>query len=539
MKAKKRGGKKCKIKIEYIRDDKKRADALYKRRRGLIKKAYELSVICGLKISVFGTDFNRSCFSFCNDRKLKVEPEEVFSDFGMPIWMTNFSELDYPYSLVGIESKQRLVYGKPVVENGSLSESFQEFQQKLASSEDILSKRDSSSVYSHKNKAAGGVIENLSSFMTTDRLKKKLKIEEGLVNNDAKDGPEKLREHLKIEQIEIQGPQISNTPYLGLKQDLFNERITLKNLDSKMTFSMERIIEEVKRDPGRCLDYFQADKNFLNTLLKFNQKILKKMSKNLFYLNQLIFRTFICLYFSSKDWFPLSNIKKIPVAEILNLTQTYHTLDLNKVIEVFFLVAFEKINVKQNFQFETQMSKIDFCARLYSFKRFHVKKRLIAVNYVVEEYMKLFIEIRKFSQESRKARKGNLPSNSKKLTETVFKKININFVVIEDCWMSVSLNQIIGLHLANKTTGKYFQRLPQNDLKKLAYVIAKEELKVVPTIAEVIDLEKKRNQEYMEPIVVQYIRHADEEFDEIESFKSEISFNLDGASFNSSGFYFG
>ena len=102
--------------IEYIENDKRRSvshsplplcqlihlncllilvkDTFYKRRKGLIKKAYEISVMCGAKISIICTDFQKNCFTFCNSGRLEFDLKKVFGGIGSSIWLTSFDESD-------------------------------------------------------------------------------------------------------------------------------------------------------------------------------------------------------------------------------------------------------------------------------------------------------------------------------------------------------------------------------------------------------------------------------------------------------------
>ena len=65
-------------------------DALYKRRRGLVKKAHELSVICGMSISIVCTDFENTCFTFCNDKRLEVDLPPILKLSKGQISLTQF-----------------------------------------------------------------------------------------------------------------------------------------------------------------------------------------------------------------------------------------------------------------------------------------------------------------------------------------------------------------------------------------------------------------------------------------------------------------
>ena len=102
---------KSKIDIKYIENSRKRGDTFYNRRKGLIKKAHELSVICGVKISIFCTDYEKNCFTYCNDPKLRIDETKIFAKTPQPITMIRFQPEGYPYSSVSNESKEKLVFG--------------------------------------------------------------------------------------------------------------------------------------------------------------------------------------------------------------------------------------------------------------------------------------------------------------------------------------------------------------------------------------------------------------------------------------------
>ena len=141
MSQKVKRGTKCKLEVKYIEDDKRRADALYKRRRGLMKKAHELSVMCGLKISIIATDFEKICFSFCNDPRLSLNMQKVFKGVNKPLWMTDFNDLQYPFASVRGENKKKIVYGKIFPGPLELIESFNNTHKDTNTNHNLLSKR--------------------------------------------------------------------------------------------------------------------------------------------------------------------------------------------------------------------------------------------------------------------------------------------------------------------------------------------------------------------------------------------------------------
>jgi len=58
-----------KIAIEKISDDRIRQVTFYKRKRGLIKKAMELSLLCGVKLFLSISDKNGKLIIFSNEER--------------------------------------------------------------------------------------------------------------------------------------------------------------------------------------------------------------------------------------------------------------------------------------------------------------------------------------------------------------------------------------------------------------------------------------------------------------------------------------
>ena len=57
-----------------------------------MRKAHELAVICSQKVSIICTDFQRSCFTYCNDGRLKPDLEHIFKGTASRIWLNTFTE---------------------------------------------------------------------------------------------------------------------------------------------------------------------------------------------------------------------------------------------------------------------------------------------------------------------------------------------------------------------------------------------------------------------------------------------------------------
>ena len=97
--------------------------------------------MCGLKISIFCTDFDKTCFSYCNDERLEQDTEKLFRLISKPIWMNRFRDEDYPFKSVKGEIREKLVFGKKVepTSNNTKNEKNNNHQEGIPS---LLAKRD-------------------------------------------------------------------------------------------------------------------------------------------------------------------------------------------------------------------------------------------------------------------------------------------------------------------------------------------------------------------------------------------------------------
>ena len=70
-----------KIKIEKIKEEKTRNVTLYKRRKGLLKKAMELSVLCNVKVYLLICESPKRLIQYCSDSISEVPSTNIDVEF--------------------------------------------------------------------------------------------------------------------------------------------------------------------------------------------------------------------------------------------------------------------------------------------------------------------------------------------------------------------------------------------------------------------------------------------------------------------------
>ena len=347
---------KSKIEVEYIQDDRKRSDTLYKRRKGLVKKAYEISVMCGLKVSLFCTDFGKTCFSFCNDERLELDTEKLFKSTCKPFWINRFREEDYPFKSVKGEIREKLLFGKKIESstNGIRNEQKSTLLENCPS---LLTKRDFMQKVTKKDSFVTKAQESDQDGELEDRISKKLKIppigmDIGICLSSGGDS-------LKI-----------NTNFKNSK------KIIRETLDDYLPMSVKALIRDIKSDPKKLNSFFKADPYFFEKLEQFNEYFLDSLTKTKYFTDHLILKNFVCMYFGGFQTAPMDKLLLIPRKEFVNLITNFGLLDekIDKANEVLLHIISERIKPNRNFKFSLEIEKIGFCSKLYSFKMLNVRK---------------------------------------------------------------------------------------------------------------------------------------------------------------------
>ena len=464
---------KCKIDIKFIQDDRKRTDTLYKRRRGLIKKVHELSVICRLKISIVCTDFERTCFTYSNDERLDYNLERVLGDINKPIWLTRFLPEDYPFSSVKGDTKEKVLFGRRVNQNCLIKKNkiFKPHKPTVPSKA-LLSKRGLSELVQTTTNPQN---------QQNQQIPKKLKI----------DQLAPLSTNQQQKETEVK-QQIDKNLYLTFNHKFKNTKakIPKEQFEDYLVISLRKTIDNLKKDYNLINKYFKFDQKFFVKLEKFREKITTLILSERFFQDHLMLRYFIYFYFSNESKGPFDIIKKISPPQILKIMSKIDSIEVDKVNEVFLRVMFSKINPQRNFDFLAEIKKIKFCSKLYSLKRVHLKRVMVGRASGNTKFPKIQKEIEKNLTNPKKRQKPSCI-----VAEEIFIKHHANFVIIQDNWLAMTINEIIGMGVMQNCLKSFLNRVPLGDLKKIAILISGGLMSSkVPFLQEVLAMQKKKNE---------------------------------------------
>ena len=282
--------------------------------------------------------------------------------------------------------------------------------------------------------------------------------------------------------------------------------IKLGELDDFLTFSVGPIIQEIKKNLQFSQRLRKIDSDFFKHLSEANRILLNRMNKEKYYFDLLVFRNLLCMYFSSHDFIPFKFSKKIPEKAVVQLLTKIDKIDIQKTCEVFLRVIFDKITPKKTFSFEEEFRKIRFCSKLYSMKRVHVKRFLISTFYsssVNRSNFKGLIEKGKTNLKNtpKSVEEQKLIHFSDKMSEKGVNfsddfamKYRTNLIVVQDGYLTMTCNEMIGLFNINLMSGTFFASLPEGDLRQMSMMIAEKDLTKIPVVEELMKMERERNQ---------------------------------------------
>ena len=506
-----------KIEIKYIEDDKKRQDTLYKRRRGIIKKVHELGVICGLKISLMATDFTNMCFTYSNDERVNPHLPHIFKKIRKPIWWTDFSSLEYPFKSVKKENRIKLLQGHQIDRNETDYEQLLNNSDFLEGGLECMGKRLLPEKESGPATAGADFCQNEADLRSMNNQlserSKLLKIEKLETTHITH------FEHLKQEASQIslssapgshEGPENQrkklSKSFINFGEINLDKLIKPEELDDFLTFSVGTIIREIKQNPPDVQRLTDIDPDFFEHLVEANRTLLHRMGTEKYYVDLLVFRHMLCMYFSSHDFIPFKFSKKIPEKAVIDLLTKIDKIDIQKTCEVFLRVIFDKITPTETFSFEEEFKKIRFCSKLYSMKKVHIKRFLISTFYSsTAKRSNLQSLIEKGKLNLKKTENNSSEEESAKNTEkkppfgkTFSLKYRGNLLVVQDSFLTMTCNEMIGLFSITLMSGTFFSSLPEEESKQVSIIVAKKDFTKMHVVKDLMNMERERNQVMME-----------------------------------------
>ena len=469
------------------------------------------------------------CFTYSNDERLTPLLPHIFKTVGKPIWLTDFSNLEYPFKSVKKENRRKLLYGRLIDmshnNDGGNRLKIPELEKQLSELMGKRSEPDGEEAYGSGSCQEG----SMDDLVERNKLLKIDKLE------PVGQGAERPGSHLGLAEQEVHmissnsNDSTFDKPTAGIFGPSHGRRcitrphgfidfgelnltrlLKLEELDSYLTFSVSTIIKEIEQNAPFCRKLRKIDPEFFEHLHEANNTLLNKMSKDKFFFDPLILRNMLCLYFSSHEFTPFKFIKKIPEEAVVGLLTKIDQINIQKVTEVFLRVIFDKITTTLAFSFEEEFKKIRFCSKLYSIKRVHVKRILISTFYsssVDRSNLKKLIEKGKINLKNSQKNSvdgesvrvsDQMSDNGLPYTENFSLKYRTNLLVVQDGYLTLTCNEMIGMFNISVMSGSFFSCLPEEDLNQFSMIIAEKDLTKIPVVEEVLKMEKERNQVLME-----------------------------------------
>ena len=374
-----------KVDLEYIKDSKKRSGVFFNRRAGLLKKAVELSTLCGTDVAVLLTDLKGHLHCFrstpeldfvvssqkLNERLLKADKR-----------LFRYSEEDYPFK------KVHLMRGRGKINVEQLETSLEARSQILGGGgEGLLRKRGISSVRTKEglSRRNGGTralrtsIESLGSSQCEIDQK----------GTDCADNGTRRTKRLKIapDQTKTSRNQLtkletkndSKFPKIGNPLNLLEEkpRQWLQEEDPPEIYLYEhyhkvdlsKAISRLQNKTHTFYHFFKAQRaRFLRKLINFHRfsNAYGNSECDEYMLDMFVYRLLVSLYFSEVD-FPVS--KQLRDIQLTQFNCFLGLIELKKgKSTVFFIEQFRRY---LNVILQVISAKIT-PGRYFSFKR-HLK----------------------------------------------------------------------------------------------------------------------------------------------------------------------
>ena len=362
--------RKPKIVLELITDSLRRSGVFFRRRGGIMKKAFELAKLCGVHVGVVITDVKGHLHTYRTSEKIRIKAFEVVEtceNSKKRSKLFEYSNEDYPFTRVY-----------------NMKREIKRLDTRTASSIEgpdrpLLTKR-----ITNDSKNLEGDELGIGRIQPKKHLKIE-KIEQKCLRTDSFDLENRnstKSSSQKTQKSELQ--QEDEEEYncgSGYKYDHFHT-INLKDMIKKLQKGTHKMSNKFQQDSGRKSTYLD------------NLKLFHKASNH--YLNgnfDINFEDFwfcrviIANYFSEMDSLLIRTLRKIP------LTQMNEFVSLSKLenqpnqknpadfiqtlllhLEVIMLIITDRIPIKKDFKFSKEVKKLTKPTKYFAFKKW-LRKR--------------------------------------------------------------------------------------------------------------------------------------------------------------------
>ena len=241
--------------------------------------------------------------------------------------------------------------------------------------------------------------------------------------------------------------------------------------------SIKTLIKNLKSDPTKEKLIFLEESDLLEKLERFNEYILERIPKTQHFVNFLILKNFVCLYFGEYDTAPLNKIQQVTRKELLSLISDFEFLDkyIDKVNEILLYIVSDRIRPNWNFKFSIEVQKIGFCSKLYSFKMLNVRKMAL---------VRLSDKKRKCAELDSETESKDLKFDLIKELEQVLQKTPTSrmvqemkafyvycFAALQDNWLILAFNELVSLWTMKKLSMTFMDSIPGNNHCRIVAIL--------------------------------------------------------------------
>ena len=363
--------RKPKITLELIADSVKRSGVFFRRRGGIMKKAFELAKLCGVHVGVVITDLKGHVHTYKTNEKIRLSASGLLDTQKMAkkkIKFFEYSSSDYPFTRVYNMSREirQLDFGIK--------------SSKFDPGEPLLKKRKIGDSFP--------ILDKFPSIVPIEP-QKHLKIEKIAQNHQKMvESTEKNfgGNSSKFRFKELNASQDGYNSSYGYKYDHFHS-INLKKIIRKLEQKTHKMAKKFG-EKGQRIDYLNQLKHFH----KFSNEYMD-LSFDIHFEEHWFWRVIIASYFSENDSLLIRSLRKIPLNQICELmslwrlqkpknSKNFQNEKISKTfietlilhLEVILLIITDRITIDKDFSISKEAQKSIKPVKYLAFKKWMRKR---------------------------------------------------------------------------------------------------------------------------------------------------------------------